>query len=86
MKKINKSFKVRIYPTKGQKELFYQSFRTSNFIYNYFLSMQEETTEILKFYGLNDKESLSEWRKTPKLYFNKYEASKKITRLKNIEK
>ena len=37
---MNKSFKVRIYPTKEQQSLLEKTFGASRFVYNYFLKLK----------------------------------------------
>ena len=86
MQKISKALKFRIYPNISQKQYFRECFRCRNFIYNTFLSEQELISEILSFYGLKNKEELKEYRKEHKLYFNAYEASKVITKMKKDER
>lgn len=55
----------------------------SNFIYNYFLGEQKWLSEWLKYYGCSTKEDLKAFMKeNPSLYFNAYDASKYVTRLK----
>lgn len=87
MKKINKAYKCRIYPNKKQQQFIDDSIRSNNFIYNYFLGKNDEIKNGLKkMYGLNDKESINSYRKEHKLYFNKGESSKHITKLKKLPK
>ena len=42
MKKINKSYKFRIYPKKTQKEMLDRNFGCARFVYNYFLNQREK--------------------------------------------
>lgn len=53
--KISKSAKFRIYPTKKQKEYIEKSFKTSRFVYNYFLYRQIDISYIINQYGLTDE-------------------------------
>ena len=45
---MNKSFKVRIYPTKEQQELLEKTFGANRFIYNYFLNLKSKLYEFYK--------------------------------------
>ena len=47
---MNKSFKVRIYPTKGQQVLLEKTFGANRFVYNYFLNLK---SKLYEFYKLN---------------------------------
>ena len=47
---MNKSFKVRIYPTKEQQVLLEKTFGANRFIYNYFLNLK---TKLYEFYKIN---------------------------------
>ena len=45
---MNKSFKVRIYPTKGQQILLEKTFGANRFIYNYFLNLKSKLYEFYR--------------------------------------
>lgn len=45
---MNKSFKVRIYPTKEQQVLLEKTFGASRFVYNYFLNLKSKLYEFYK--------------------------------------
>ena len=45
---MNKSFKVRIYPTRGQQVLLEKTFGANRFIYNYFLNLKSKLYEFYK--------------------------------------
>ena len=45
---MNKSFKVRIYPTKEQKILLEKTFGANRFVYNYFLNLKSRLYEFYK--------------------------------------
>ena len=47
---MNKSFKVRIYPTKEQQVLLEKTFGANRFIYNYFLNLK---SKLYEFYKIN---------------------------------
>ena len=47
---MNKSFKVRIYPTKEQQVLLEKTFGASRFVYNYFLNLK---SKLYEFYKIN---------------------------------
>ena len=47
---MNKSFKVRIYPTKEQRVLLEETFGANRFIYNYFLNLK---SKLYDFYKIN---------------------------------
>ena len=47
---MNKSFKVRIYPTKEQKVLLEKTFGANRFVYNYFLNLK---SKLYEFYKIN---------------------------------
>nr|DAE18169.1 MAG TPA: endonuclease [Myoviridae sp. ctdNl2] len=47
---MNKSFKVRIYPTKEQQVLLNKTFGASRFVYNYFLNLK---SKLYEFYKIN---------------------------------
>ena len=53
---MNKSFKVRIYPTRGQQVLLEKTFGANRFIYNYFLNLK---SKLYGFYKINL--SIREW-------------------------
>jgi putative transposase len=80
---IIKAYKFRLYPTKQQIELIEKSFSNSNFIYNYFLSDQKEIDNVLTMYGLSNKKEKSTFKTNNNLWFNKFEASKKLTQMAN---
>ena len=42
MRKINRTYKFRLYPNKGQAELLARHFGCSRFVYNYFLNQRKE--------------------------------------------
>lgn len=42
MRKINRTYKFRLYPTKAQTELLAKHFGCTRFVYNYFLSQRQE--------------------------------------------
>ena len=42
MRKINRTYKFRLYPNKGQSELLAKHFGCSRFVYNYFLNQRKE--------------------------------------------
>ena len=42
MRKINRTYKFRLYPNKGQSELLARHFGCSRFVYNYFLNQRKE--------------------------------------------
>lgn len=42
MRKINRTYKFRLYPTKAQTELLAKHFGCARFVYNYFLSQRQE--------------------------------------------
>lgn len=45
---MNKSFKVRIYPTQEQKILLEKTFGANRFVYNYFLNLKSKLYEFYK--------------------------------------
>ena len=45
---MNKSFKVRIYPTKEQQVLLEKTFGANRFVYNYFLNLKSKLYEFYK--------------------------------------
>lgn len=47
---MNKSFKVRIYPTKEQQSLLEKTFGANRFVYNYFLNLK---SKLYEFYKIN---------------------------------
>lgn len=47
---MNKSFKVRIYPTKEQQILLEKTFGANRFVYNYFLNLK---SKLYEFYKIN---------------------------------
>lgn len=47
---MNRSFKVRIYPTKEQQVLLEKTFGANRFIYNYFLNLK---SKLYEFYKIN---------------------------------
>ena len=47
---MNKSFKVRIYPTKEQRVLLEKTFGANRFVYNYFLNLK---SKLYEFYRIN---------------------------------
>ena len=47
---MNKSFKVRIYPTKEQRVLLEKTFGANRFVYNYFLNLE---SKLYEFYKIN---------------------------------
>jgi putative transposase len=47
---MNKSFKVRVYPTEEQKILLEKTFGANRFVYNYFLNLK---SKLYEFYELN---------------------------------
>ena len=47
---MNKSFKVRVYPTKEQRVLLEKTFGANRFIYNYFLNLK---SKLYEFYKIN---------------------------------
>ena len=47
---MNKSFKVRIYPTKEQQALLEKTFGVNRFVYNYFLNLK---SKLYEFYKIN---------------------------------
>nr|DAJ83294.1 MAG TPA: endonuclease [Bacteriophage sp.] len=47
---MNKSFKVRVYPTREQQVLLEKTFGASRFVYNYFLSLK---SKLYEFYKIN---------------------------------
>jgi putative transposase len=83
---IDKAYKFRIYPNKQQQEVIENSFRVSNFVYNFALSLDKEINEVLQMYGLNDKESLYKYKTEHKLWFNFMEYGKILTRISKLEK
>ena len=42
MRKINRTYKFRLYPTKAQTELLAKHFGCARFVYNYFLNQRQE--------------------------------------------
>ena len=42
MRKINRTYKLRLYPTKAQTELLAKHFGCARFVYNYFLNQRQE--------------------------------------------
>lgn len=62
MSKIQKAYKFRIYPNAKQIETIDKSIRVSNFVYNYFLSLQKEIDEVLIMYGLTNKDERKKWK------------------------
>ena len=42
MRKINRTYKFRLYPNKTQTELLAKHFGCSRFVYNYFLNQRKE--------------------------------------------
>lgn len=80
------AFKFRIYPNLEQQEYFDKCFRTSNFIFNYFLNEQRIIDNMLKMYGLEIKEERNKYKKENKLYFNKFEAANELTDLTEIDR
>lgn len=88
---ITKAYKFRIYPTQNQKKIFDDCFRVDNFIFNFFLGIEQETYDVLYMYGLrNGKEKedkkLNQWRTKHKLWFNRFDASKLLTKISKMEK
>ena len=83
MTKRNRAYKFRIYPNKKQKDFFEKSFNCSDFIYNYFLSRQKEIEDILRIYSDVSEKELKEFRKKHGIYFNKFEASREATQIRN---
>ena len=47
---MNKSFKVRVYPTKEQQVLLEKTFGANRFVYNYFLNLK---SKLYEFYKIN---------------------------------
>lgn len=47
---MNKSFKVRIYPTQEQQVLLEKTFGANRFVYNYFLNLK---SKLYEFYKIN---------------------------------
>ena len=45
---MNKSFKVRIYPTQEQRVLLEKTFGANRFVYNYFLNLKSRLYEFYK--------------------------------------
>ena len=63
---MNRSFKVRIYPTKEQQILLEKTFGANRFIYNYFLNLK---SKLYEFYKIslsfnNSSKVLTELKKT----------------------
>ena len=83
MTKRNRAYKFRIYPNKKQKDFFEKSFNCSDFVYNHFLSKQKEVEDLLNIYSNVSKEELKKFRKKHGLYFNKFEASREATQIRN---
>ena len=72
--KVNKAYKIRLYPNKSQEQTISQSIGNCRFIYNQMLSEKISTYEKLK----NDKEKLySHKYKTEKEYKVEFEFLKK---------
>ena len=85
----NNAFKFRIYPTKKEKEIMGEFFRTNKFIYNHLLAIEENTNFILRMYGLNNdtpNKELNKWKSKHSLWFNRFMASKYLTKLKDSGK
>jgi len=62
---MNKSFKVRIYPTKEQRVLLEKTFGVNRFVYNYFLNLKSKLYEFYKInlsFG-NSSKALTELKK-----------------------
>lgn len=56
MKRVNKSVKLRLYPTKEQEVLLAKHFGCARFVYNYFLNLEKDTyqqTKKFNFYNKN---------------------------------
>lgn len=83
---INKSYKFRIYPTRNQIDIIEEGFRTSAFIYNYFLGIEKESDLILYNSGLRNKDEKNKWKTQNKLWYDKYAASKHLTIISKFEK
>ena len=81
---ISKAYKFRIYPNKQQEQAIQDSFRVYNFVYNFALSLDKETNEVLRMYGLNDRDSLYKYKTENKLWFNVFEYGKIITRISKL--
>lgn len=63
---MNKSFKVRVYPTKEQQVLLEKTFGANRFVYNYFLNLKSKLHEFYKInlsYS-NSSKVLTELKKT----------------------
>lgn len=65
MRKINRTYKFRLYPTKAQTELLAKHFGCTRFVYNYFLNQRQEQYKLTgksdNFYG--ECKSLTELKK-----------------------
>jgi putative transposase len=88
---ITKAYKFRIYPTKVQEETINNCFRVNDFIYNFFLGLEQETYDVLYMYGLRNGEKkedkhLNKWRTENKLWFNRFDASRLLTKMAKLEK
>jgi putative transposase len=83
---ITKAYKFRIYPTKAQEKIINDCFRVDKFIYNFFLGLEQETYDVLYMYGLRNGKNkedkhLNKWRTEHNLWFNRFDASKLLTKM-----
>jgi putative transposase len=74
--RIQKAIKFRIYPNSKQKKWINNCFRTSKFIYNYFLAEQKETSNWLQSCGIGDRADRNKLMRDNHLYF--YKRGKKV--------
>ena len=84
---MNKSFKVRVYPTKEQQVLLEKTFGANRFIYNYFLNLKSKLYEFYKIrlsYN-NSSKVLTELKKT-KTWLKDVDSVSLIQTLRDLDK
>ena len=84
---MNKSFKVRIYPTKEQCVLLEKTFGANRFVYNYFLNLKSKLYEFYKInlsYN-NSSKVLTELKKT-KTWLKEVDSKSLIQTLRDLDR
>ena len=84
---MNKSFKVRIYPTKEQCVLLEKTFGANRFVYNYFLNLKSKLYEFykIKLSYNNSSKVLTELKKT-KTWFKEVDSVSLIQTLRDLDR